>query len=151
MNVNLPDFVRESNKIEGIIREPLKIEILATEVFLALDKVTVEELDTLVIMYQPGAKLRDQHGMDVIVGNHHPPKGGMYIRQSLRNMLLLFKRGENPSVPYLAHQYYEDLHPFTDGNGRTGRALWLWYMNGNAPLGFLHTWYYQSLHEAQTD
>jgi len=89
--------------------------------------------------------------MDVTVGSHTPPKGGANIRQSLETMLTIFKRGENQSVPYLAHQYYEELHPFTDGNGRTGRALWLWYMHGNAPLGFLHTWYYQSLHEAQTD
>ena len=51
------------------------------------------------------------------------------------------------SSAYVLHCRYESLHPFTDGNGRSGRALWLWMMGGieEAPLGFLHTWYYQSL------
>jgi Fic family protein len=38
-----------------------------------------------------------------------------------------------------------------DGNGRSGRAIWLWQMlrqEGGAPLGFLHHFYYQTL-EAQ--
>ncbi len=109
----------------------------------------VEDLDTLVRIYQPDARLRNQYGMDVFVGDHTPPGGGPYIHHSLERLLINFKRGQNKSVPYLSHQYYEELHPFTDGNGRSGRALWLWYMRNNAPLGFLHHWYYQSLHEAQ--
>lgn len=151
MNVDLTEFVRESNKIENIIREPTREELLYTEIFLGLETIGVEALEGMVEVYQPGAKLRDQYGMDCLVGDHLPPKGGPYVRHSLERMLIDFKRGQNKSVPYLAHQYYEELHPFTDGNGRTGRALWLWYMSGNAPLGFLREWYYQSLREAQTD
>ena len=38
---------------------------------------------------------------------------------------------------WTAHCEYEALHPFTDGNGRSGRAIWLWLMH-DASLGFLH-------------
>lgn len=151
MNIDLVEFIRESNKIEGIFGPPSPMEVQATELFLSLHEITIDALEALVSVYQPDAKLRDQYGMDVFVGNHIPPKGGPYIRHSLERLLVDFKRGQNQSVPYLSHQYYEELHPFTDGNGRTGRALWLWYVGGNAPLGFLHHWYYQSLHESQTD
>ena len=36
----------------------------------------------------------------------------------------------------LAHSHFEAVHPFTDGNGRTGRALWPVQMvcSGNMPL-----------------
>lgn len=47
--------------------------------------------------------------------------------------------------PFTTHLRYESIHPFSDGNGRSGRALWLWQMKGRAPLGFLHQFYYQTL------
>lgn len=55
--------------------------------------------------------------------------------------------------PYHIHVDYENLHPFTDGNGRSGRALWLRRMKDLGEnsfyqaldLGFLHTFYYQTL------
>lgn len=58
--------------------------------------------------------------------------------------------------PYVVHHAYESLHAYTDGNGRSGRALWLWGMRrlyrGQTlkfdrvlRIGFLHCWYYQSL------
>ena len=50
---------------------------------------------------------------------------------------------------YSNHFDFERFHPFTDGNGRTGRAIWLWQMvnqhDYDLSLGFLHKWYYQSL------
>jgi Fic family protein len=54
--------------------------------------------------------------------------------------------------PFAAHVRYEHLHPFTDGNGRSGRAIWAWQMlyqgRGEIPLGFLHHFYYQSIQNA---
>ncbi len=44
---------------------------------------------------------------------------------------------------------YELLHPFSVGNGRSGRTLWAWCMlrRGDDPftLPFLHRFYYQTL------
>lgn len=137
------EFVRESNKIEGIHRAPTDAEILATAKFIALPKLTVEDLISLVAVYQPNAVLRDREGLNVRVGKHVPPRGSPKIREHLQ----LFLAALGQHTPHAAHIMYEKLHPFTDGNGRSGRAIWLWQMK-ESPLGFLHHFYYQTLQAA---
>ena len=139
----LYDFVAESNRIEGINRAPTSAELIATEAFICLPKITLVTLKNLVAVLQPRARLRDKLGLDVRVGNHYPPRGGPEIRAALEELLIEINEGNHS--PYAAHLAYETLHPFTDGNGRSGRAIWLWQMKGRAPLGFLHQFYYQTL------
>lgn len=134
----LVDFVRESNRIEGIHREPTVAEIEAHEAFMDVQP-TVESLVALVAVLQPDACLRDSAGVPgVRVGQHIAPPSGPAIRQDLTWVL------EMPDL-WEQHNLYETLHPFTDGNGRSGRALWLHRKGGYAPIGFLHEWYYQTL------
>lgn len=137
-------FIEESNRIEGIYRRATDAEFFEYQRFVGLSFVLLEDLVTFVGVVQPGAVLRDREGLNVRVGSHIPPSGGPYIRFALESLL---QRGDHVS-PYLLHCEYETLHPFTDGNGRSGRAIWLWMMRGEAPLGFLHHWYYQSLDAA---
>src|SRR5262249_36890355 len=136
-------FLRESNAIEGIHREPTEAEIEGLRTFLELDVVTVADLERLVAVFAPGHRLRDKPGLNVRVGNYVAPPGGPAIRERL-DEILDQSRAINVSA-WEVHVAYEALHPFTDGNGRSGRALWLRQMGGFDSLGFLHRFYYQTL------
>lgn len=135
-------FIKESNHIEGIKRKPLKAEIEEYQRFMALDEINIIDLKQFVSVYQPNARLRDKVGLDVMVGGYYPPRGGKEILSRLEIFISHINQSQLPA--YETHQEYERLHPFTDGNGRSGRMCWMWRMR-EAPLGFLHTWYYQSL------
>ena len=142
----LVDFVRESNRIEGIHRV-LDREVDEHARFLELDELTVPALERFVreIAARP---LRDRPGMNVRVGDYLPPPGGPEIREKLEGFLWGLSQPTN-YTPYSAHVWYERLHPFMDGNGRSGRVVWAWYMRklGQDPfaLPFLHSFYYQAL------
>lgn len=139
-------FVRESNRIEGILREPTAAEVEAHRVFLG-SWGGVPDLEKFVAVIQPDAELRRRRGLNVLVGRHVPPPGGPEIEVALQRIL----HQEGIALgPYWQHQLYEALHPFTDGNGRSGRVLWLKHY-GRAPCGFLHEWYYQSLRGKRSD
>lgn len=144
-------FVRESNLIEGIEREPTKDEIMQTFSFVGLAALTMENVLTLQAVYAPGKPLRDRVGMNVRVGDYVAPGGGRNIEIELMAIIGKLNKAK-PGLhddPWKMHCAFETLHPFMDGNGRTGRALWAWHMLrlGLNPfsLPFLHRWYYQTL------
>lgn len=138
-------FLAESNRIERIFHVKAG-ETEAAEAFLGLPQIMPENLLTYVkaTVADPFlAALRNKVGMDVSVGFHVSPPGGPEIEKRLTRLLSLTNARAMPA--HKAHLIYEHLHPFLDGNGRSGRLLWLWQMGGTGTGSFLHDWYYQSL------
>lgn len=145
---DLTRFVRESNRIEGITRtKQAHIDAQLRLLAVVNGDLTIADLVEFVSVVQPGAILRERPGLDVRVGNSAPPLGGPVVAYRLQTLIQVANKGHDP---YAVHVEYEKLHPFTDGNGRSGRALWLYQMLQSNDIlalrrGFLHTFYYQTL------
>ena len=140
-------FVKESNAIEGIVRNPTREELDATEALIANRSMTVEALNSLQKVYAPGMHLRNKIGLDVRVGTYFPPPGSPKIEGDLWNIIGMANSRDFDA--WEVHVAFELLHPYMDGNGRVGRALWAWKMinDGTDPfeLPFLQQFYYQTL------
>ncbi len=75
-----------------------------------------------------GTKLQDQRSQNIV---YTPPVGEQLIRDKLSN-LERFIHSDNNVDPLIKlaviHYQFEAIHPFNDGNGRTGRILNILYL-----------------------
>jgi len=154
---NIIKFIEESNKIERISEFDVKEQFEAYESFFRLPEITSHDIVNLAeILHESSSdKYASRHvpkirgeGMSVRVGNHHPMRGGKKLKRRYQELLRYINLHQHSKIAYEVHKEYETLHPLTDCNGRTGRAIWAWLMLKDGydfSLGFLHKWYYQSL------
>ncbi|MFH0992512.1 MAG: Fic/DOC family N-terminal domain-containing protein [bacterium] len=98
-----------------------KKPLLTTNLFVSLVQ-TIKE-NSAGIRNLPGTAVGDKHTGKVI---YTPPEGEALIRQKLKDMEI-FIHSENQFDPLvklaLIHYQFEAIHPFFDGNGRTGRII----------------------------
>lgn len=90
---------------------------------------TIKSVD-LDVRRLPGTQLANECTGDVI---YTPPEGESLLRDKLGNWERFLHADDGLELDPLvrmavAHYQFEAIHPFTDGNGRTGRVLNLLYL-----------------------
>ncbi len=108
--------------METLERHPL----LTTSLFEALVKTVTG--NTAGVRSVPGVHLANADG-EVL---YTPPQGEVVIRQKLANLEAFLNLDDDRLDPLVklavAHYQFEAIHPFSDGNGRTGRILNILYL-----------------------
>lgn len=103
-----------------------KRPILATNLFVRLVQRIKE--NQAAIRRTPGTTISNAATGEII---YTPPEGEAVIRDKLRN-LEDYIHGEDDIDPLiklaLIHYQFEIIHPFSDGNGRTGRIINILYL-----------------------
>src|SRR5690606_36529819 len=94
---------------------------------LCVEIVQIIKKNTAGIRTNPGTSLKTPHG-EII---YTPPSGEVVLREKLANLekFINEKDALDPLIKMaIMHYQFEAIHPFTDGNGRTGRILLLLYL-----------------------
>lgn len=126
-------FQQDAEHADPATKEALRYSYALLEAFQSLDKHplntrTAEQICTRIkgiemrVRRVPGTALAKESGEIV----YTPPEGEDLLRSLLANWEKFIHASEeiDPLVRLaVAHYQFEAIHPFTDGNGRTGRIL----------------------------
>lgn len=125
----IKEFLRESNKIEGVTGEDAVEQAYDAWGYLCEKPLTHDTL---------------KRAHEIILENRQPDIAGEYrtnpvrIGDEIRDNQdivtkqmneLLNKEPETAVEALLWHVEFEKIHPFADGNGRIGRLVYLWHCN----------------------
>lgn len=115
--------------MQQIERKP----VLTTNLFIGIMQIIKENKSG--IRNVPGTQLKNPSTKEVI---YTPPEGEAVIRRKLKNLedFIHSEDGIDPLIKMaIIHYQFEAIHPFFDGNGRTGRIILLLYLK---LTGLLH-------------
>ena len=136
--LDIPQFNNAAAKEVGRYSEALK---LGFERITSKGKLTLDDLvaiQAVLVIEEPGPGIRTKPG--TIVGNratreviYTPPQDHDQIVELLERLLVFFNEAADQRLDPLVrmaliHYQFEKIHPFYDGNGRTGRILNLLYL-----------------------
>lgn len=103
-------------------------KILSTNYILEIHETL--ELNRAGIRKLPGTKLQNQQSQEIV---YTPPQDFNIIQSLMRNLDEYINNDELHAVDQLikmaiVHHQFESIHPFYDGNGRTGRIINILYL-----------------------
>lgn len=136
--LDIPQFNNAAAKEVGRYSEALKLGFSRIETKGQLSLKDLVAIQVFLVIGEPGPGIRTRPG--TIVGNsatreviYTPPQDHDQIVELLERLLNFFNEavdeGLDPLVRMaLIHYQFEKIHPFYDGNGRTGRILNLLYL-----------------------
>lgn len=136
--LDLPQFNSAAAKEVSRYSEALKLGYERIKLNGALSLEDLVAIQQVLVVGEPGPGIRTKPGTRVVnraTGEvvHDPPQDYDQIVELLERLLDFFNQpsdqGLDPLVRMaLAHYQFEKIHPFYDGNGRTGRILNLLYL-----------------------
>jgi Fic family protein len=131
MKSDIFSYVHHSNLIEGIddSQEDLR-SLRAWKWLVKQPHITQSILLNLHRKITSSQLSADQAGqyrkVDVRVGNYYPP-AALSAQAQIYGWLVDLDEGWSRLDPKKMHIRFEKIHPFIDGNGRTGRMLMWWH------------------------
>jgi cell filamentation protein, protein adenylyltransferase len=128
-------FTASSSQVDPATKEVLQYRVALWEGFIELKKrglmttnLFIQMVQTIVqtqagIRVLPGTVIQNTKTGEVL---YTPPLGETVIREKLKN-LEEYIHGKDETDPLIKlaiiHYQFEAIHPFSDGNGRTGRII----------------------------
>lgn len=139
----LIEFINESNYIEREYNEEaLEDSLEAWKYIKKLNKIDLNSvLEThRILMNRLNNRIAGKmRNCNVRVGYNICPDYTL-VNGLLNEWLRLHSNAKTEEKIKLAHVVFESIHPFEDGNGRTGRLILNWQrIKNNLPLLIIHT------------
>jgi Fic family protein len=136
--LEIPQFNNAAAKEVGRYSEALKLGLKRVQSSGRLNLADLVAIQAALIIGEPGPGIRTRPG--TVVANratgeliYTPPQDHDQIVELLERLLVIFNEAANQGFDPLVrmalmHYQFEKIHPFYDGNGRTGRILNLLYL-----------------------